>query len=42
MGERDQVWEYEENLFPRFNYKYCLKEFRGGSYKVEGAFDGKM
>jgi hypothetical protein len=30
MGERDQVWEHEENLFPEFNCKYCVKEFRGG------------
>jgi hypothetical protein len=30
MGERDQVWEHEENLFPGFKCKYCVKEFRGG------------
>jgi hypothetical protein len=30
MGERDQVWEHGENLFPRFKCKYCVKEFRGG------------
>jgi hypothetical protein len=29
MGERDQVWEHRENLFPGFKCKYCLKEFRG-------------
>jgi hypothetical protein len=29
MGERDQVWVNEENLFPGFKCKYCLKEFRG-------------
>jgi hypothetical protein len=23
------VWEHEENLFPRFKCKYCLKEFCG-------------
>jgi hypothetical protein len=30
MGERDEVWEHGDNLFPRFKCKYCLKEFRGG------------
>jgi hypothetical protein len=30
MGERDQVSEHRENLFPEFKYKYCVKEFRGG------------
>jgi hypothetical protein len=25
--ERDEVWEHEENLFPGFKCKYCLKEF---------------
>jgi hypothetical protein len=30
MGERDQVWEHGENLFPGFKCKYCVKEFRGG------------
>jgi hypothetical protein len=30
MGERDQVCEYEENLFPGFKCKYCVKEFHGG------------
>jgi hypothetical protein len=30
MGERDQVWEHEENLFLGFKCRYCLKEFRGG------------
>jgi hypothetical protein len=30
MGERDQVCEYGENLFPGFNCKYCVKEFHGG------------
>jgi hypothetical protein len=30
MGERDQVWEHGENLFPRFKCKYCVKEFCGG------------
>jgi hypothetical protein len=29
MGERDQVWEHEENLFLRFKYMYYVKEFRG-------------
>jgi hypothetical protein len=29
-GERDEVWEHEENLFPGFQCKYCLKVFRGG------------
>jgi hypothetical protein len=29
MGERDQVWEHRENLFPGFNYIYCVKEFCG-------------
>jgi hypothetical protein len=29
-GERDEVWEHEENLFPGFKCKYCLKVFRGG------------
>jgi hypothetical protein len=30
MGERDKVWEHEENLFPGFECKYYLKGFRGG------------
>jgi hypothetical protein len=30
MGERDQVWEHGENLFPGFKFKYCVKEFCGG------------
>jgi hypothetical protein len=30
MGERDQVWEHGDNLFPEFKCKYCLKVFRGG------------
>jgi hypothetical protein len=30
MGERDQVWEYGENIFLGFKHKYCLKEFWGG------------
>jgi hypothetical protein len=30
MGERDVVWEHEENLFPGFKCKYCVKKFRGG------------
>jgi hypothetical protein len=30
MGERDQVWEHGENLFPGFKCKYCVKEFSGG------------
>jgi hypothetical protein len=30
MGERDVVWEYEDNLFSGFKFKYCVKEFRGG------------
>jgi hypothetical protein len=30
MGERDQVWEHGENLFPGVKCKYCLKQFRGG------------
>jgi hypothetical protein len=30
MGERDEVWEHGENLFPGFKCRYCLKEFRGG------------
>jgi hypothetical protein len=30
MGERDQVWEHEKNLFPGFKCMYCVKEFRGG------------
>jgi hypothetical protein len=30
MGERDVVWEHEDNLFSEFKYKYCVKEFRGG------------
>jgi hypothetical protein len=29
-GERDQVWEYGDNLFSRFKCKYCVKKFRGG------------
>jgi hypothetical protein len=24
------VWEHIKNLFSRFKYKYCVKEFRGG------------
>jgi macrodomain Ter protein organizer (MatP/YcbG family) len=24
------MWENEENLFPGFKWKYCVKEFRGG------------
>jgi hypothetical protein len=30
MGERDQVWEHGENLFPGFKCKYCVKKNRGG------------
>jgi hypothetical protein len=30
MGERDEVWQHGENLFPGFKCMYCLKEFRGG------------
>jgi hypothetical protein len=30
MGERDQVWEHGENLFPGFKCKYCMKEYHGG------------
>jgi hypothetical protein len=30
MGEKDEVWEHRENLFPGFKCKYCLKEFQGG------------
>jgi hypothetical protein len=30
MGERDVVWEHEENIFHEFKCKYCMKEFRGG------------
>jgi hypothetical protein len=30
MGERDQVWEHGENLFPGFKCMYYVKEFRGG------------
>jgi hypothetical protein len=30
MGERDVVWEHEENLFSGFNCRYCVKEFCGG------------
>jgi hypothetical protein len=30
MGERDQVCEHGENLFPGFKCKYCVKEFHGG------------
>jgi hypothetical protein len=26
-GERDEVWQHGENLFPGFKCKYCLKEF---------------
>jgi hypothetical protein len=29
MGERDQVSEHEDNLFPGFKCKYCVKKFRG-------------
>jgi hypothetical protein len=29
-GERDQVWEHGENLFPGFKCMYCVKEFHGG------------
>jgi hypothetical protein len=28
MGERDEVWQHGENLFPGFKCMYCLKEFR--------------
>jgi hypothetical protein len=31
MGERDQVWEHGDNLFPGFKCKYCVKEFCGGA-----------
>jgi hypothetical protein len=30
MGERDVVWDHEENLFPGFKCKYCVKEFHDG------------
>jgi hypothetical protein len=30
MGERNVVWEHEENLFSGFKCKYCVKEFHGG------------
>jgi hypothetical protein len=30
MGERDKVWQHEENLFSGFKCMYCFKEFRGG------------
>jgi hypothetical protein len=30
MGERYQVWEHGDNLFPGFKCKYCVKEFCGG------------
>jgi hypothetical protein len=43
MGERDEVWQHGENLFPGFKCMYCLKKIsRGRSHKVEGAFGGEM
>jgi hypothetical protein len=30
MGERDEVCQHGENLFPGFKCIYCLREFRGG------------
>jgi hypothetical protein len=30
MGERDEVWQHGENLFPGFKCMYYLKEFRVG------------
>jgi hypothetical protein len=37
MGERDQVWEHGENLFPGFKCKYCVKEFHGdGAKRLKG------
>jgi hypothetical protein len=30
MGERNQVWEHGDNLFPEFKCKYCVKEFCRG------------
>jgi hypothetical protein len=27
MGERDEVWQHGENLFPGFKCMYFLKEF---------------
>jgi hypothetical protein len=42
MGERDEVWEHGDNLFLRFNCKYCLKEFRGsGAIRLKEHLAGK-
>jgi hypothetical protein len=42
MGERDQVWEHGENLFPGFKCKYCVKEFRvGGATMLKEHLAGK-
>jgi hypothetical protein len=43
MGERDQVWEHGENLFPGFKCKYCVKEFHGdGAKRLKGHLAEKV
>jgi hypothetical protein len=42
MGERDEVCQHGENLFPRFKCMYCLKEFRGsGATRLKEHLAGK-
>jgi hypothetical protein len=42
MGERDLVWDHEDNLFPGFKCKYCLKEFcEGGATSLKEHLAGK-
>jgi hypothetical protein len=42
MGERHEVWQCGENLFPRFKCMYCLKEFRtGGATRLKEHLAGK-
>jgi hypothetical protein len=42
MGERDEVWQHGENLFPGFKCMYCLKEFRvGGATRLKEHLVGK-
>jgi hypothetical protein len=42
MGERDQVWEHEENLFLEFRCKYYVKEFHeGGAARLKEHLAGK-
>jgi hypothetical protein len=37
------VWEHGENLFLRFKYMYCVKEFRGdGATRLKEHLAGKM